>query len=601
MRTLEGDNRIRNGMMGILILVLVIGVGQSFASVPMIFATPTYYAQFTDTGGLNPGDKVRIAGVDVGQIRSMEIEGDKVVIGYSLTGHKVGTDSRANIRTDTILGRKNMEIEPKGDTLLKPNGVLPLGQTTTPYQIYDAFFDVTKAASGWDTETVKRSLNVLSETISQTSPHLSAALDGVARFSDTIGKRDGEIKQLLANANKIAGVLGSRSEQINQLLVNAKTLLAAVNERSYAVSMLLERVSQFSEQVKGFIDDNPNLNKVLTQLNTISDVLVARKYDLVDVLTTLSKFTASLAEGIASGPYFKVMLVNLLPYWILQPWVDAAFKKRGIGPEEFWRNAGLPEFRFPDPNGQRQANGAPPPAPTPLEGTPEHPGPAVLAGTPCSYTPGPGNFPTSANPLPCAQTDVGPFGNNPYGSNYEGQGPNVRRPAAESGRERARARGAECRVPRGVLANGARHRAAAVRSRPARGPHGAGDAGSVRSVHRAGIASGRRHFAVAARTRRSAPAAGTRSAASAGRRAAAARQPAVPPARITGIGAEAMSTIFNVRNLKLPALTARLRHHRDPRGDRRAHRGVRRLAPVQEADHQHRRRRVPADAGAVSR
>ena len=55
MRTLEGDNRIRNGLMGIIILVLVIGVGQSFASVPMIFATPTYYAQFTDTGWAEPG------------------------------------------------------------------------------------------------------------------------------------------------------------------------------------------------------------------------------------------------------------------------------------------------------------------------------------------------------------------------------------------------------------------------------------------------------------------------------------------------------------------------------------------------------------------
>ena len=425
MRTLEGDNRIRNGLMGIIILVLVIGVGQSFASVPMLFATPTYYAQFTDTGGLNAGDKVRVAGVDVGQVRSMKIDGDKVLIGYSLAGIKVGTDSRVNIRTDTILGRKNLEIEPKGDTLLKPNGVLPLGQTTTPYQIYDAFFDLTKAASGWDTDTVKKSLNVLSETIDQTYPHLSAALDGVARFSDTIGKRDGEIKQLLANANKIAGVLGSRSEQINKLLVNARTLLAAVNERTYAVSMLLERVGEFSTQVKGFIDDNPNLNRVLTQLNTISDVLVERKYDLIDVLTTLSKFTASLAEGIASGPFFKVMLVNLLPFWILQPWVDAAFKKRGISPEEFWGNAGLPSHQWPDPNGQRQANGAPPPAPTHLEGTPEFPGPAVIAGSPCSYTPAPGNLPTSANPLPCAGTDVGPFGNNPYGPNYGGQGPNV--------------------------------------------------------------------------------------------------------------------------------------------------------------------------------
>ena len=370
-----------------------------------------------------------------------------MIIGYSLGGAKIGTESRANIRTDTILGRKNLEIEPRGSTTLKANGILPLGQTTTPYQIYDAFFDLTKAASGWDTNTVKQSLNVLSETVAQTSPHLSAALDGVARFSDTIGKRDEDIKQLLANANKIAGVLGSRSEQINSLLVNAKTLLAAVNERSQAVSALLENVSAFSQQVRGFINDNPNLNRVLTQLNTISDILVQRKYDLVDVLSTLSKFTASLAEALASGPYFKVMVVNLLPYWIIQPWVDAAFKKRGIDPEEFWRNSGLPEFRYPDPNGQRQANGAPPPAPTPLEGTPEHPGPAVIAGSPCSYAPGPGNFPTPGNPLPCTQAENGPFGPNPYGVNNYGP-PAVDGLPAESRRAAARARRAECRVPR---------------------------------------------------------------------------------------------------------------------------------------------------------
>ncbi len=272
MRTLEGSNRVRNGLMGIIILVVVIGVGQSFASVPMLFAKPTYYAQFSDTGGLNTGDNVRIAGVDVGQVRSMDIEGDRVRIGFSLDGTQIGTDSRAAIRTDTILGRRNIEIEPRGTQALRANGTLPLGQTTTPYQIYDAFFDVTKAASGWDTQTVKRSLNVLSETIDQTSPHLSAALDGVARFSDTIGKRDEDIKTLLANANKIAGVLGNRSEQINRLFVNAQSLLAAVNERNYAVSMLLERVSSFSDQVKGFIDDNPNLNHVLEQLHTISDI-----------------------------------------------------------------------------------------------------------------------------------------------------------------------------------------------------------------------------------------------------------------------------------------------------------------------------------------
>jgi phospholipid/cholesterol/gamma-HCH transport system substrate-binding protein len=414
MRTLEGAKRLRNGLMGIVVVLLVIGVGQSFTSVPMLVATPTYYAYFSDTGGLNPGDYVRIAGVDVGQVRSMAIEGDKVKIGYSLTGTPVGTQSRAAIRTDTLLGRRNLEIEPRGSEPLQANGVLPLGQTTTPYQIYDAFFDVTEAASGWDTETVKRSLNVLSETIDQTYPHLSAALDGVARFSDTIGKRDEEIRHLLANANKIAKILGDRSEQINALLVNAQTLLAAINERTYAVSVLLENVSNFSEEVAGFVNDNPNLNRVLEQLRVVSDILVERKFDLIDVLTTLSKFTASLAEGIASGPFFKTLLVNLLPYQILQPFVDAAFKQRGIDPEQFWRNAGLPAWRFPDPTGVRFPNAAPPPGPVALEGTPEHPGPAVVAGHPCSYTPGPQGLPRPGDPLPCANVPHGPFGPNPY-------------------------------------------------------------------------------------------------------------------------------------------------------------------------------------------
>ena len=283
MRTLEGSNRVRNGLMGIVILLLVIGVGQSFASVPMLFATADLLRPVLRHRRPEQGDKVRIAGVDVGEVRSMEIDGDKVVIGYSLERHpdRYRQPGGHPHRHDPGPA-SNIEIEPRGTKPLRANGVLPLGQTTTPYQIYDAFFDVTKAASGWDTQTVKRSLNVLSETIDQTYPHLSAALDGVARFSDTIGKRDDQIKQLLANANKIAGVLGQpqRADQRSCWSTRSRCS-AAINERSYAVSMLLERVSSFSEQVKGFINDNPNLNHVLEQLRTISDLLVERKFDLM--------------------------------------------------------------------------------------------------------------------------------------------------------------------------------------------------------------------------------------------------------------------------------------------------------------------------------
>jgi phospholipid/cholesterol/gamma-HCH transport system substrate-binding protein len=417
MRTLQPANRVRVGALAITIVALVVGVGQSFGSLPMLFAAATYYAQFSDSGGVSKGDKVRIVGMDVGAVQDVAIDGDHVVMKFSTGTHTIGTESRVAIRTDTLLGKKVLEIEPRGNTPMRPNGVLPLGQSTTPYQVYDAFFDVTKAAAGWNIDTVKQSLNVLSHTINQTYPHLSAALDGVAKFSDIIGKRDDQLRHLLTEARKVASVLGDRSKQINALLRNTQALLAAFNQRGKAIEALLANVSAFSTQVQGLIHDNPNLHHLLEQLHSVTDVLVEHKNDLVSVLNTLRNYTAALSEAVGSGPYFKVMIGNLLPYQILQPWVDAAFKKRGINPEDFWRSAGLPAFKFPDPNGTRFSNGAPPPAPPVLEGTPDHPGPAVAPGSPCSYAPSPELLPRPGKPMPCAGVDQnqGPFGpNGPY-------------------------------------------------------------------------------------------------------------------------------------------------------------------------------------------
>jgi phospholipid/cholesterol/gamma-HCH transport system substrate-binding protein len=419
MRALEPPNRLRIGVMGVVVVLLVTGVGQSFTGVPMLFARPNYYGQFSDSGGLNTDDKVRIAGMDVGRVEGLTIGGDHIVVKFSIGTDKIGTESRLAIKTDTILGKKILEIEPRGNQPLRPGATLPLGQSTTPYQIYDAFFDVTKAAAGWNIDAVKQSLHVLSQTIDQTYPHLSAALDGVAKFSDTIGNHDEDFKHLLAQANQVAGVLGDRSELVDQALVNAKTLFAAFNERGQAINALLANVSAVSEQVKGLINDNPNLNEVLEGLRRATSHLLQRKDDISEALTEVGKFLPSLNEVIASGPFFKVILENLAPGWIQQPFIDAAFKKRGIDPENFWRSVGLPAYRWPDPNGTRFRNGAPPPAPPVLEGTPDHPGPGVPPGSPCSYTPanpggnvtvGDEGLPRPWNPLPCAGATVGPFG-----------------------------------------------------------------------------------------------------------------------------------------------------------------------------------------------
>ena len=60
MRTLQPANRVRVGVLAIALVVLIVGVGQSFGSLPVLFATASYYAQFSDSGGMSKGDKVRI-------------------------------------------------------------------------------------------------------------------------------------------------------------------------------------------------------------------------------------------------------------------------------------------------------------------------------------------------------------------------------------------------------------------------------------------------------------------------------------------------------------------------------------------------------------
>lgn len=108
--------------MGIVVALLVVAVGQSFTSVPMLFAKPSYYGQFTDSGGLHKGDRVRIAGLGVGTVEGLKIDGDHIVVKFSIGTNTIGTESRLAIRTDTILGRKVLEIEPRGAQALPPGG-----------------------------------------------------------------------------------------------------------------------------------------------------------------------------------------------------------------------------------------------------------------------------------------------------------------------------------------------------------------------------------------------------------------------------------------------------------------------------------------------
>ncbi|MDF3312674.1 MCE family protein [Rhodococcus sp. T2V] len=328
------SNTARTGLIGVIIVAAVVLVSVNFERIASaISSSVTYTAYFGDTGGLETGDKVFLSGVHVGDVEDIALDGDKVEIKFGVDGPPLGVDTELAIKTLTVLGRKFLDVTPRGDKELSSNQPIPIEHTSTPYLLTDALGDLSTTVSRLDTDQVTNALDTLSQTLDQTAPNLSAALSGVSRLSDTVGMRDQMVKDLFHNAESLTKVLGDRSQQITKLLLDSNTLFGALDHRRQAIDTLLVNLSAVTAQVASLVDDNEEqLRPVLDQLNSVTELLNQRKDDVKRAILPASQYATSLGESVASGPFYKAYVMNLLPGQFLQPFIDAAFAEKVIDP-----------------------------------------------------------------------------------------------------------------------------------------------------------------------------------------------------------------------------------------------------------------------------
>ena len=82
------------------------------------------YALFSNSGGLKAGSSVKVAGVEVGRVRSIALEDYQARIVMNIPEEvKIQEDAIASIKTKGLIGEKYIEITPGGsEDLLKPGG-----------------------------------------------------------------------------------------------------------------------------------------------------------------------------------------------------------------------------------------------------------------------------------------------------------------------------------------------------------------------------------------------------------------------------------------------------------------------------------------------
>lgn len=371
-------NRHAVGAVGALILAALVVATFSYDKLPFIKGTTDYTAYFAEAGGIKPGSKVQVSGLQVGDISDVTLDGDRVRVDFSVRSDiELGDRTEAAIKTETVLGTKMLEVTPRGAGTL--TGAIPLERTTSPYDLPSALGDLTTAISGLDTTQLSESLSTLAQTFADTPPELRMALDGVARFSDTLNARDAQLRNLLSNANAVTGVLAKRSDQITHLVVNTNSLLAELLSQRNAIDALMTNVTAASQQISGLVADNRAALKPATdKLNGVLGILDNRKQELQRTLYLLRRYAMSFGEVLGSGPFFKASVVNLAPGQFAQPAIDAAFSDLGLDP-----NVLTPSQLVDPPIGQP---GTPPlPVPYPRTGQGGDPNltlPEAITGNP---------------------------------------------------------------------------------------------------------------------------------------------------------------------------------------------------------------------------
>jgi len=403
MKTFAERNPVAIGIVGTCVVGAITVAALQYDKLPFINPSKQYSAYFAEAGGLRSGAAVQVSGFRVGTVSGISLDGPRVLVTFTIDKDvHLGERTEAAIKTKSLLGAKVLNVTSRGEGQLTQT--IPVDRTQSPYQLPDALGDLAGTINGLDTKQVSESLATLSQTFQRTPPDLKIAIEGVARFSDTLDKRDTELRGLLANANKATAVLAQRSDQVVGLIRDTNALLAALQTQSSALNQISGHLSALAKQLSGFIADNRDaLGPALDKLNGALTIVDNRKQQVQKSIKMVGEYIQHLGESVASGPFFKAYVANLMPGQFLQPFIDAAFSDLGLDPHT------LPPSQLSDPaTGQR---GTPPlPMPYPRTGQGGEPRltlPDAITGNPDDHQcgvpgvalPGPGCYPYR-EPLP---------------------------------------------------------------------------------------------------------------------------------------------------------------------------------------------------------
>jgi phospholipid/cholesterol/gamma-HCH transport system substrate-binding protein len=313
-KSLRDRNQAAVGAITLVLAVLVTLVSYFSDRIPLLASGTTYEAYFAESAGLVPDNEVQVAGVKVGQVRSVALAGRKVLVRFTVDDTRVGDGSTAAIGIKTLLGEKYLAVQPRGAGTQDPKVPIPLERTTTPFQLQDAFQQLSQTVGQIDTGQLARSFTTVSDALKNTPQPLKDTLTGLSALSRTVSSRDTELAALLANTSQVSKTLADRNVQLQRIIGDGNLLLDELQQRRNAISGLLEGTRRLSVQLSGLVADNQaQLRPALDKLGVVTDILQRNQDNLGRGLALLAPFTRLGTNATGNGRWFEGYICGLLP------------------------------------------------------------------------------------------------------------------------------------------------------------------------------------------------------------------------------------------------------------------------------------------------
>ncbi|GGZ22776.1 MCE family protein [Streptomyces nitrosporeus] len=307
-------NPVVVGTAGLVVLALLGLAAYRADALPLIGGGTSYSADFTESAGLEDGDEVRIAGVKVGEVTGVSLDGDEVKVDFTVKDAWIGDSSTVGIAIKTLLGEKYLAVDPLGDGPQDPDSRITSSRTTSPYDVTQAFTGLGETIEEIDTAQLAQSFETISETFKDSPPDVRSAAEGLSALSRTVSERDAQLATLLKGSKQLTRTLATRKSSFETLLEDGNLLLGEIQARRDSIHLLLTGTRDLGTQLTGLVSDNDKqLKPTLDALSRVTGVLVKNRKSLDKVLSMAGTYNRLVGNTLGNGRWFDNYVCGVVP------------------------------------------------------------------------------------------------------------------------------------------------------------------------------------------------------------------------------------------------------------------------------------------------